>query len=402
MAALLLLRLPSDPQAAIAWLACDDGHVTSRGEDALTEAVPLAEGRRVIAVAPGSSVLVTRAAVPSGKQQHIRRAVPFALEERLAADVAGLHFAHGPRGEDGTVPVAVIERTLLEAWLAAVRASGLAPDALLPEQLALPLPDTGWLLACDGDRAVLRSALHTGYALDRDGLALLLRGALAEHDGPAPELTLCGIDAAELDDLRGQFAALHATGSPDYEARLAAGCAAPPALDLLQGDYARESEEGHRWLDWRRPLALAACLLVLLFGERLWQVQRLSAESAQLDAQMHALLRESAPGITRIVDPLAQLRQQLQARRSGAGEARFLDLLATSGEALAAESGWQLAGLNYRDGTLQLQLRMPGFENFERLRGRFASLAGVEAEIGSLGSVDGEVRGSVTLKEPGA
>ena len=402
MAALLLLRLPSDPEAAIAWLSFDDGRVTAHGEDVLAGGVALAEERRVIAVAPGSSVLLTRATVPSPKLQHIRRAVPFALEERLAADVTSLHFAHGPREIDGTVPVAVIERALLDGWLTALDAAGLAPEALLPEPLALPLPDAGWLLACEGNHALLRTALHAGFTLERDALELMLRRALAEHDGAPPELTLCGVDPADLGDLGGAFAALHAPGSHDYETRLAAGCAAPAALDLLQGDYARDTEETRRWHDWRRPLALAACLLVLLFGERLWQVQRLGAESARLDAQMHALLRESVPGITRIVDPLAQLRQQLETRRGGAGNARFLDLLATSGEALTAEAGWKLAGLNYRDGTLQLQLRMPGFDHFERLRGRFASLAGVEAEIGSLGSVEGEVRGSVTLKEPGA
>ena len=80
----------------------------------------------------------------------------------------------------------------------------------------------------------------------------------------------------------------------------------------------------------------------------------------------------------------------------------ILLILASTGDALAQEPGWQLAGLDYRNGTLQLQLRMPGFDHFERLRGRFVGNDGVTAEIGSLGSVDGEVRGNVTLREPGA
>lgn len=402
MGARLLLRLPDDPAAPVAWLACDAGRVTASGTDALAEGALLADGRRVIAIAPGSSVLLTRAAVPSRKPQHIRRAVPFALEERLAADVASLHFAHGLREADGTVPVAVIDRALLDAWLTTLDAAGLAPEALLPEPLALPQPDGSWLLACDAERAVLRCGSHVGYALDRDEVTALLRGALAESDGPSPELTLCGVDPDDLGMLRGQFAALSTAEAPDFESLLASASAEQPAIDLLQGEFARQADGGSRWQDWRQPLALAACLLVLLFGERLWQVQQMGAESARLEAQMHAILRDSAPGITRIVDPVAQLRQQLEARRGGAGGARFLDLLATSGEALAAESNWQLASLNYRDGTLQLQLRMPGFDHFERLRGRFATLAGVEAEIGSLGSVEGEVRGSVTLRKPGA
>ena len=403
MRPVLLLRLPSAPASAIAWLACDDGQPVARGSDALNEAAAHAGGRRIVALVPGDSVLLTRVAVPSRKPHHIRQAVPFLLEEQLAADVASLHFAIGPRTADGSVAVAVVDRALLTQWLATLVEAGLDPDVLLPEPLALPDPGANWVLAGDDTRLLLRSGPLAGCALDRDALPQLLRAALAEAAVAPASITLCGVAAAELEACGDGLPELRVSSAPDLATLLARHAAdGPDPLDLRQGPFARFQERQVAWRDWRRPLLLAVCLLLLLFGQRGWQVQQLERESARLQAELAATLQATFPDITRVVDPEAQMRQRLEQLRSAGGDDRFLELLAAAADALAEEPGWQLAGLSYQEGALRLQLRMPDFDHFERLRGRFAARTGVVAEVGSLGSVDGAVRGSVTVRGAGA
>jgi general secretion pathway protein L len=385
MAGQLLLRLPRDPGVAIAWLACDDGDVVAQGADALVQATAHAEDRQLIAMVPGDCVLLTRVAVPSRKDHHIRQAVPYLLEEQLAADVNSLHFAIGPRDADGTVAVAVVDRELLATWLDTLITAGLEPEAMIPETLALPDPEAGWWLAADDTIVLLRRGELAGYAMDRDAAPALLRMALADAEIAPASISLCGIEPDELLTGDDELPELHPAAAADLPTLLAHHAPADPCdLDLRQGPFARARENSVTWHDWRRAAALAACLLLLLFGQRWWQLQQLESESARLEGE------------------LAATRQRLARLRGGGSDGRFLDLLAASGNALAKEQGWQLAGLNYRDGTLQLQLRMPGFDHFERLRGRFVASDGVTAEIGSLGSVEGEVRGSVTLREPDA
>jgi len=403
MAAQLLLRLSSDPDAAIAWLACDDGRIVTQGADALTEALPHAGERQIIALAPGESVLLTRVTVPSRKPHHIRKAVPYLLEEQIAADVTSLHFAIGPRDADGTVAVAVVDRGLLAHWLETLITAGLEPEALIPEPLALPDPETGWLLAAGDTTVLLRSGTCAGCAMERDALPLLLRTALADTVTAPASITLCGIEPDELKAAAGELPDLRSAEVNDLATLLAHRAPDSPCpLDLLQGPFARVQDTPMTWRNWRRASALAACLLLLLFGQRWWQVQHLATESTRLEGELATTLQTAFPDITRVIDPVAQMRQRLEQRRGASNDGGFLDLLAASGDALAQEPDWQLAGLDYRNGTLQLQLRMPGFDHFERLRGRFVGNDGVTAEIGSLGSVDGEVRGSVTLREPGA
>jgi general secretion pathway protein L len=396
----LLLRLPATPGEAVAWLADDDGVTVARGDDALTEAATYADGRRVVALLAGSAVLLTRVGVPSRKPHHVRQAVPFLLEERLAADVATLHFAIGPRDAAGDVAVAVTDRERLQAWLEALAAAGLDPAAVVPEPLALPEVESAWTLAADDTGLQLRNGPLDGYTLDREALPMLVERALAEADVPPASVLLHGIDADAMDGLVPAGVSLQSIDGEllDLLAQHAPRNGCP--LDLLQGPFARDTGQAPRWREWRRPLALAACLLLLLVGLRAWEVRRLDRETARLAEAQATVLREAFPDISRVVDPVAQMRQRI-ARVRGNGDVHFLDLLDASGSVLAEASGWQLAGLDYRDGTLRLQLRMPGFDHFEKLRGRFAGRDGIRAEIGSLGSVDGEVRGSVTLTGSG-
>jgi len=402
MAGQLIIRLDPGHDATASWLTVEsDGRRGPGGRGALSEARPLATQLRVVVLVPGSEVLLTEAKVPSRKPHHIRQAVPFLLEERLASDVAALHFAIGARAGDGIVPVAVVARERLQQWLDDLAGAGIVPDALLPDTLAVPLIDDGWSLAADEHGALLRSGPCAGAPLDGPGAVTLLAGTLATSEPPPARLLTIGSAAAEfaarLDD--GNCPPCEARAGDDLLETFATTVAAQGVpLDLLQGEFARDAEQRARWQAWRLPAALAASLLVLLFGARTWEVQHLEAESDRLHTAQTALLKETFPEIQRAVDPPLQFRRQLAALRGDGGGERFLDLLAASGVTLAKQSGWRIVGLSYRDDALQLQLTMPAFDHFDRLRESFTEQPGLTAETGSLGSVEDEVRGSMTLR----
>ena len=103
------------------WMVCnDDGHVLVNAVSGeLVQAVPLAVGRRVAVIVPASAVLVTESDAPARSAAKLLQVIPFALEERVADEVENLHFAIGERAPDtGRVPVAVVTRARIDAWLA--------------------------------------------------------------------------------------------------------------------------------------------------------------------------------------------------------------------------------------------------------------------------------------------
>src|SRR5215510_4645314 len=154
---IIQLREGSAPR----WMVCnDDGHVLVNAvQGELVQAVPLATGRRVVAIVPGTEVLTTESDAPAKGAAKLAQVVPFALEERVADEIEDLHFALGERNADtGRVPVVVVARARIDAWLAELRAAGLNPQAIYSEASLLPAMPGQLIALLDGDSLTLRQA----------------------------------------------------------------------------------------------------------------------------------------------------------------------------------------------------------------------------------------------------
>ncbi|RPI12964.1 MAG: type II secretion system protein GspL, partial [Lysobacterales bacterium] len=114
MSETLVIRLRATEQAPASWLIVDSNGARSGPVQSgpVADALAAAQGRRVVVLVPGSEVTLAEPELPLRGGARLAQAVPFALEEQLAADVETLHFAVGSReaGSVGT-PVAVVERS---------------------------------------------------------------------------------------------------------------------------------------------------------------------------------------------------------------------------------------------------------------------------------------------------
>ncbi|MCZ6912959.1 MAG: type II secretion system protein GspL, partial [Proteobacteria bacterium] len=114
---------------------------------------------RLILLVPGADVLVTSARVPLKSAAKTLKAVPYALEENLIADVETQHFAISRKDEDDSVGVAVIDKSRLEQLLEMLKEAGIEPDEVIPETLGLPWSDGQSTMLVRGDNSV---GLRTG------------------------------------------------------------------------------------------------------------------------------------------------------------------------------------------------------------------------------------------------
>ena len=69
--------------------------------------------KHLILLVPGADVLVTSTTVPIKSAAKTLKAIPFALEENLIADVETQHFAISRKDKNGSVGVAVIDKSRL-------------------------------------------------------------------------------------------------------------------------------------------------------------------------------------------------------------------------------------------------------------------------------------------------
>ena len=410
----LLLRLPSPGQEETEWLTIDDAgeSETTRQRGSLTLAAAVSRSGKVVALAPATQILLAAPELPPGSGAKLARAVPFALEELLTEDIDQLTFALGRRRPSGATPVAAVSRTVLQGWLSDLHAAGLEPLAMYPDISLMPENPGQTVLWLEKERLAVRrpGALPFAVELSPMSEALVVAGVIADpldttSEPKAPEsvvLYATREDWAnvqqELEQLTERFDSLKVQLLPDGPLPwLARGLGTTDAVNLLQGEFARSTDFGARWRQWRTPAALAAALLAVHVAAQALQIRQVKHETVALDGQIANIFSAAMPGEA-MQDPRRQMQSRLdRIHKSGAGPEYFLRTLKVLSDALAVTPKTEIQGLSYREGSLDMRVSAPSLAALSQLS-QFIEKQGMKAEIQSSTPVANGVEAHIQLR----
>ena len=127
----------------------------------------------VVLLVPAGLVLNINCDVPGRNQAQVRRALPFAVEEFVATDIEMMHVAAGEIARGGNIRSQVVERKLLEDWLAALRSVGIRPGYTFSDAELLPASATRSTLLFDGDEVLMKSR-DSAACVDAENLEFVL------------------------------------------------------------------------------------------------------------------------------------------------------------------------------------------------------------------------------------
>ena len=181
MAEWLVLQLGRGPEERCGWMLADEHGqpLAAPRVGTLAQAAGDAGGRRIAALVPSSDVLIAEVDLPQKSGVRPQQIAPFALEEQLAADIETLHFAVGPRDDrSGRTTVAVVTRSLMERWLAALAAEGLSATVICAESALLPDNPGHTVLLLDADTLSVRRVGQTPLSMPADDMAAAIEAAL--------------------------------------------------------------------------------------------------------------------------------------------------------------------------------------------------------------------------------
>ena len=392
MSETLVIRLRAAEEAPASWLIVDENGARSGPVNSgpVADALGVAQGRRVVLLLPGSEITLAEPELPVRGGARVAQAVPFALEEQLASDVEGLHFAIGPRlaGTVGT-PVAVVSRALLERWLGRCEAAGIAVSAAYADSSAVPAVGTGCTLLLDDTQLYVRRADSLPYVLDAEplqGALELVLGAPAAGGETTENVTFYTSTAEYerhrelIEGLRSRTATLQVKLLPDGPLPLlAAQVAGIAGINLLQGQLAPRTSLRNRLREWRLPAALAAALVLLFVGGQAVTWWKQSRVEKALDAQIAAVFAQALPG-----QPLKDARAQMQgalgaSAGAGGGMLAAVSLLAN---AMAQTPAARVESVSFRNNVLEVSMTVPTVESLESIR-QGMSRDGMVAEIQS-------------------
>lgn len=320
------------------------------------------------------------------ERKHLRKTLPFTLEESLISDVDRLHFAFSVPDE-GEAIVAVVEREPLDQLLETLRQEGITVGSLWPEQLLVPWREKRWTLWLEPDYCVVRYAEAGGFGIELENLPLALEKLREELEHP-PE----GVDFYCSEDSRDELVRAlpqYLQSETDWKSERVydLGEGSSCSVDLLQGDYGHRLPWGELSRFWRWPAVLLLFLITLNFAYLLIENYQLQQRNMQLVRETEQAFRSAIPAGV-IAEPVLQLRRLVKRGKSGAAS-NVLGFIYRFGEVLNNDSsGLELKSASYNElqDEFQIYIVAKAFTDVESFReslqnsGLQASLIGTSSE----------------------
>jgi len=387
------------------WLiAEDDGSVRAKGATDLRGLGELIDPHvdwlqnpsNIVVILPGEHVLGVSCEVPGRNIGQIRRALPFVVEEFVATDIEGMHLASGPIRRGETIRCNLIDRMLLDDWLACLGELNLVPGHMVSEAELLPA-EPGQVSVLFEANTVLVKTSDQAATVDRSNLLLALGSVAAE------EILLINgaLNDLEMSQLDGEVTVRTANHGGELDDTTLGYLAArwrqqPNTISLLQGAYTppRQAHAGAaRWY----PVAtlVGAWILIgaiTMIAEGFWA----STQADRLETTTEDLFRNIFPGERRVRNVRRQMQAKLGGRASAAGDNGFTNYLADLGAVL--DGNVVITSLNYADarGELAADLLLRDYEELDQLK-ESLERRGVEVAITSAEQLDSGVRARIRL-----
>ena len=399
---LLLDQGESEEQEPIVRWYREGGSGTAPSQGSLEQAAEAARDAHVVVVLPGQHCLALPVQLPNASRSRLAQAVPFALEEQLVEDVDDLHFALG-ESQDGTVPVVVVKHALMERWLAQLEQSSLSPKSMVPDYLALSLPQQGWHLWFGEQGIVLRNGIDGGMQIALNDPLLLLQ-RLYDEVAQKPEQLLVSGQPGDMAASLVEWCSQHemALVEGDSEADLLSVAAnsleGDRCINLLQGRYSQQEKMSRQWRPWFPAVAILATIALFQLISTGLDYQRLSTQSAELDEQIKQLYLDTFPDARKVVNPRAQMEARLKAQgKSGGGELFYILM---GGVTTLADNkvNFELQRIRYQGGELNVDLYLDDLQVLDQIKQVLAQKSDIQTEVVSASARGSKVEARLLIK----
>ncbi|MFQ5982729.1 MAG: type II secretion system protein GspL, partial [Woeseiaceae bacterium] len=359
--------------------------------------------------------------IPIKGGARLQAALPYALEEQLAEDIEQLHFAAGTRRGSGRIPVAIVSRERLSEWIEWLTEAGIQPAAMIPENYGLArIPGTISLLVAEG-QVMINDGADTELIMQdvSPGDALAAIGALDDFADPesteaaVPEMPRHVLVYCEPEDderhqhdwlaIRNEMESVDVNLLADgVMPRLAVTVATGAGVNLLQGDFGKQTEYAGLFMPWRYAAITLLVLGLVGITAKATDYYLLKREEAELKQQFEAEYRQIAPGAAAVADPKSVV-DSLKARLGTASTPPlFLQSLEQLSRALQQNSEARIEAISYRAGVVDVRLSAQDVSTLDRIQRLVSQSGQFEASIQSTDQDGDSVSSRIQIQASGA
>jgi len=346
---LIYLKATEQPQAS--WVRWNENNeIVQSVEQGDLEQLSEFTNDTIYVVLPNEDVVLTYTILPKLTRQRLLQALPFALEDQLIPDVDELHFAIGKQQAGGAVPVAIVSKEKMRAWINLFQTLGLNPTAFIPAIFLLPLTTGEWHVNTGTEECLVRTSFWTGFACEKSQLDTWLSLKKIEDKlTELPPITYSELSRLQLLETQGEKLPASLT------------------LNLLQGEYQPKRQTGRTRNLWRMITSLLLTCVILALISNSISFLILRGEASHLEKEISKIYFHQFPKANSLVAPKERMAEKLRKLEGSGGKNIYFVLIAELGKSLMKSPGIKIQHLAFNDQRLNLEITATSFDQVDEM-----------------------------------
>ena len=353
------------------WCKLDEasGEIIESGNSNFDELANVcAESTSTLVFIPQQNILLASPVLPPKASKQQLNAIAFSIEELMAEDIEDCFFAVLTQQDDHSVPVAVINREVMDGWMQLLSSNHIHARFVLPQVYLCPWSTDDDLLAtvCPVEGGFLiRTGKHDGLFCRQAILSEMITLLEKNKSSTRSRIVIYGDDV--LADFKSTDIVFEQQGAINLLTRPVELLS---CINLKQKDY----QSSQQWLGltkkWRWPLVAMALLIVLLAAGMLldgWKKEQLYMD---LINQQKAVINQHLPDLKVGNQPKKQLIKVLAGSRGSEGQVGFLDLLHEYSNLKTGLIGIKTQKILYQQSSLVVNLEAGDLNSMESFRSK--------------------------------
>lgn len=354
-----------------------------------------------VLIAPALSISARTVEFTEKEKKHIKKALPFILEEDLLTEADDLHYVTA-KPKATSVAVIALDKKRLQQWLDELALVNIKPTYCLPECKLLSDTQADWQIFYRNNEFIIRTHNGECAAFEATHFALSVE-LLTENYSKLPlTIELIADDEAAintaLDIIPEPVKHLVESKILNYADMIQLQFSRQIKLwNLLKGRFA----QSHQWLSLIHPWRWVILVLMVVFSVHTALVYvdffEQKNQSQALKAQMKNVFLQVIPK-GQIVDYRKQLGNELRLLQGGSVGDSFIQQMNKTGLVLSKHDVDTLNTLNYsrKSGELKLELLLENYDKLEAIMNDLKA-AGLDVEIQDSSAQDDKLRARIKI-----
>jgi len=355
----------------------------------------------VIVILPGEEIHHAVLTLPIKSEKKLTKAIPFAMEDRLADEIEKTHFAHKRLNND-LIQICAINASKLKAFLKTLKSNNIHASAITSDTLCVPKIEKTITLLIDSSRIHINNGFDKVFTFE--SIDIIDAVNIVNKDNNIRDIQIFINKEDEnllnkFDQLRESYRNVDVNilqnGPFQKYSQIIVN---HNYIDLLQGKYKDKKDIAQIFKPWRKTASLFLLFVSLLLTNNLMNIYSLNKYERELSEKFLNQYKYFNPRADNVRDPLRIISSIKNNNVEITDESMFIEGLGFISDAIKNNNNVSLSSINFQNNNFNIRLQTPNVSILDSIQRNIDRNRNYQAKILTTNQIDDVIESRIEIQ----